>query len=71
MELWYAASLFFGGAFSYWVIAKFMDVTHSYRLMKQVTDQIVLLMISFILGFLGSAKMLLFPNALLPLSDLP
>ena len=46
MELWYAASLFFGGAFSYWVIAKFMDVTHSYRLMKQVTDQIVLLMIS-------------------------
>jgi len=46
MELWYAASLFFGGALSYWVIAKFMDVTHSYKLMKGVTDQVVMLMIS-------------------------
>ncbi len=46
MELWYAASLFFGGAASYWIIAKVMDLGHSYTFVKETTDQIVMLLIS-------------------------
>ena len=46
MELWYAASLFFGGALSYWVIAKMMDIGHSYNFVKETTDQVVMLLIS-------------------------
>jgi len=46
MELWHAASLFFGGALSYWVIAKMMDIGHSYNFVKETTDQVVMLLIS-------------------------
>ena len=46
MELWHAASLFFSGAFSYWVMAKLMDLGHAYNFVKETTDQVVLLLIS-------------------------
>ena len=46
MELWHAASLFFSGAFSYWVIAKIMDLGHLYNFVKETTDSIVMILIS-------------------------
>ena len=46
MELWLAASLFFGGAFSFWIMAKLMDLGHSYTFVKEMTDQVVMLLIS-------------------------
>jgi len=46
MELWLAASLFFGGALSYGIIAKVMGIGHCYTLVKKVTDDIVMLLIS-------------------------
>ena len=46
MELWHAASLFFSGAFFYWILAKLMDVGNSYNFVKETTDQVVLLLIS-------------------------
>ena len=46
MEIWHAASLFFSGAFFYWILAKIMDVGHSYNFIKETTDQVVLLLIS-------------------------
>ena len=46
MELWHAASLFFSGAFSYWVLARVMDIGHTYTFVKETTDQIVMLLIS-------------------------
>ena len=46
MELWLAASLFFGGAFSFCIMAKLMDLGHSYTFVKEMTDQVVMLLIS-------------------------
>jgi len=46
MELWLAASLFFGGALCYGIIAKVMDIGHSYDFVKSTTDQIVMLLLS-------------------------
>ena len=46
MEIWHAASLFFSGAFSYWIIAKVMDLGHAYNFVKDTTDQVVMLLIS-------------------------
>ena len=46
MEFWLSASLFFGGAVSYWAIANLLTLGHAYGFVKGVTDQIVLLLIS-------------------------
>ena len=46
MELWLAASLFFGGALCYGIVAKVMDIGHSYEFVKKTTDQVVMLLIS-------------------------
>ena len=46
MEFWLAASLFFGGALCYGIVAKLMDIGHSYEFVKKTTDQVVLLLIS-------------------------
>ena len=46
MEIWHAASLFFSGVFSYWVMAKLMDLGHAYNFVKDTTDQVVMLLIS-------------------------
>jgi hypothetical protein len=46
MELWLAASLFFGGALCYGIVAKFMKIVHSYEFVKKTTDQMVMLLIS-------------------------
>ena len=46
MELWLAASLFFGGAISFWVITKVIDIGHTYTFVKETTDQVVMLLIS-------------------------
>ena len=48
MEIWHAASLFFSGAFFYWILAKLMDVGSSYNFVKDTTDQVVLLLISVV-----------------------
>ena len=46
MELWLAASLFFGGALCYGIAAKMMGIGHSYDFVKSTTDQIVMLLLS-------------------------
>jgi|TARA_R110000796_G_scaffold235229_1_gene354201 hypothetical protein len=46
MEFWLAASLFFGGALCYGIVAKVMDIGHSYKFVKKTTDQMVMLLIS-------------------------
>ena len=46
MELWLAASLFFGGALCYGIIAKLMDLGHTYTHVKETTDKLVFLLIS-------------------------
>jgi hypothetical protein len=46
MELWLAASLFFGGALSYGIIAKVMGIGQCYTFVKKVTDDVVMLLIS-------------------------
>ena len=46
MELWLAASSFFGGALCYGIVAKVMDIGHSYEFVKKTTDQVVMLLIS-------------------------
>ena len=46
MEIWLAASLFFGGALCYGVIAKLMELGHMYNHVKETTDKMVFLLIS-------------------------
>ena len=46
MELWLAASLFFGGALSYAAVAKLIDIGHTYTHVKETTDKMVFLLIS-------------------------
>tara|TARA_B100000131_G_scaffold192646_1_gene185167 strand:+ start:323 stop:694 length:372 start_codon:yes stop_codon:yes gene_type:complete len=46
MELWLAASLFFGGAFSYAIIAKLVYIGQGYNFVKKITDDVIMLLIS-------------------------
>lgn len=46
MELWLAASLFFGGALCYRLMAILLDLGHMHNTIKSITDQIILLLLS-------------------------
>jgi hypothetical protein len=46
MDLWLAALLFFGGASCYGIIARLIDMSQNYALVKETTDQLVMLLIS-------------------------
>jgi len=46
MDLWLGALLFFGGASCYGIIARLIDMSQNYTLVKETTDQLVMLLIS-------------------------
>ena len=41
MSLWLAASLFFGGTFSYIVVSRFLNLYHGLRVTTEMTNQLI------------------------------
>jgi|TARA_R110000744_G_scaffold17296_2_gene46978 hypothetical protein len=46
MEFWLSASLFFGGALCYGIIVRAIDFAQNYTLVKETTNQLVMLLLS-------------------------